>query len=345
MTDAQLRRMPKVELHRHLDGSVRLETILDLARSHGIRLPADNPEELRKLATITAPLRDLREVLDGFAILQSVCASYDALKRIAYENVEDAVRDGVQLIELRFAPAFIAAGKDLGNDEIIEGVVDGVRAALADFPVEVGLIGIVARSQSLEANTAATADLIRYSRSDHPEAWRIRGFDLADNEAGFDARDFVPLVQQARDAGLGITIHSGEDTDAAAVSTTLELFGAERIGHGVRIWGDEEVMQQVRDAGALLEVSPTSNWLTRAVPSRADHPLVKLHRAGVPVCLNSDDPHLFGIDLVTEYRYAVDELGASLEELQLMNQRALSASFLPEDCRSRARRLMEQAAS
>ncbi len=345
MTDSELRRMPKVELHRHLDGSIRLETIVDIARHHGIRLPSEDLDELRKLATITRPLRDLREVLDGFAILQSVCVSYEALKRITYENVEDAVRDGVQLIELRFAPAFIGVGKDLGNDEIIEGVVDGVRAALADFPVEVGLIGIVARSQSLESNTAATADLVRYSQSQHPEAWRIRGFDLADNEAGFDARGFVPLVQQAREAGLGITIHSGEDTDAAAVATTLELFQAERIGHGVRIWEDEPVMQQVRDAGALLEVSPTSNWLTRAVPSREAHPLVKLHRAGVPVCLNSDDPQLFGIDLVTEYRYAMDELGATTEELQLMNQRALAASFLPEDSRNRARTLMEQAVS
>jgi adenosine deaminase len=327
----RLLRLPKVELHRHLDGSVRIETLWEIAQEHGIDVGARTLSALRRKAVISSPMGDLESVLACFAAQQAVLCSFDALRRVTYENIEDAFFDGVRLIELRFAPSFIAQGKELDNDEIIAGVIEGMRCGMKVFPVEVGLIGILPRRFPHEVNAQATRDLIRWKKSGEPGSERICGFDLADAEADVDPGSFVPLVRQARDAGLGITIHSGENTSAAHVARTLETFQPDRIGHGIRCWGDAPLMQRLKDLGVLLEVSPTSNWITNAVPSLAEHPLPKLYKAGVPVCLNTDDPNLFGIDLVNEYEVCEREYGFGEQEFTAMNQAALRGSFLPKE--------------
>jgi len=333
--DERLRRLPKVELHRHLDGSVRIDTLWDIARQNGINVGAGSLEELRERAVIRSPMKDLDSVLACFAAQQAVLCSFDVLSRITYENIEDAFRDGVRLIELRFAPTFIAEGKKLTNDLIISAVLDGLRRGMAAFPVEVGLIGILPRRHSLEANAQATRDLIRWRKSGEPGAQRICGFDLADAEADSDPAAFVPFVHQARDAGLGITIHSGENTSAAHVARALALYEPQRIGHGIRCWGDNALMRRMIREDVLLEVSPTSNWITNAVPSLSSHPLKGLLAAGVPVCLNSDDPNLFGIDLVNEYAVCERELGFGEREFTAMNRAALRRSFLPREITER----------
>jgi adenosine deaminase len=326
-----LQSLPKVELHRHLDGSIRVGTILELARRQGI-----DPGPAERL-TITSPMQDLAAVLACFATLQSVLSSAEAISRVAFENVEDAWADGVRLLELRFAPPFIAQGKKLSNDEIIAGVLDGVARAVERFPLEVGLIGILPRSASPEANARATRDLVRWRSSGAPGAHRICGFDLADREAGVDARLFVPLVDEAREAGLGITIHSGEESDAAHVTRTLDLFRPRRIGHGIRAWGDRELTARLCAEDVLLEICPTSNWLTRAVPSLEAHPLPLFFRAGVPVSLNSDDPRLMAIDLVHEYEVCRKLYGFGEREFRAMNLAALAHSFLPAAATARVR--------
>jgi adenosine deaminase len=333
--DERLRRLPKVELHRHLDGSVRISTLWEIARQKGIAVGADSLEELREKAVIRSPMKDLASVLGCFAAQQAVLCSFDALSRVTFENIEDAFRDGVRLIELRFAPSFIAEGKRLSNDEIIAGVLEGMRRGMAAFPVEVGLIGILPRRLPLEINAQATRDLIRWKKSGEEGAERICGFDLADGEADTDPAVFVPLVRNARDAGLGITIHTGEDTSAAHVASSLALYEPRRIGHGIRSWGDAAVMRRLIEKDVLLEVSPTSNWLTNAVPSLEAHPLPGLYAAGVPVCLNSDDPNLFGIDLVNEYAACERAFGFGEKEFTAMNGAALRGSFLPREITAR----------
>lgn len=323
--------MLKVELHHHLDGSIRVDTIQDLARRQGMDI--GDPGKL----TITSPMDDLSAVLGCFSVLRAVLSSAEALSRVTYENIEDAFNDGVRLLELRFAPPFIAKGRSISNDEIIEGVLDGLVRGMAGFPVEVGLIGILPRSASTEANARATRDLARWRASGAAGADRICGFDLADGETGVDPAIFVPLVDEARDAGMGITIHSGEDSDAGHVARTLELFRPRRIGHGIRAWGDKEVMARLRDRDVLLEVCPTSNWLTRAVPSLAAHPLPRLYRAGVQVCINSDDPRLMAIDLVHEYDVCRSLYGFTDADFRAMNLAALAHSFLPADVTARVR--------
>jgi adenosine deaminase len=338
--DDRLRRLPKVELHRHLDGSVRIDTLWEIARENGIEVDAGSLEELRRKAVIRAPMKDLASVLACFAAQQAVLCSFDALSRVTFENIEDAFRDGVRLVELRFAPSYIAEGKRLTNDLIIAAVLEGMRRGMAAFPVEVGLIGILPRRHSLEANSRATEDLIRWKRSGEPGAQRICGFDLADAEADIDPDSFVPLVRRAKDAGLGITIHSGENTSAAHVSRALDLYEPSRIGHGIRCRGSAEVMTRLIEEDVLLEVSPTSNWITSAVPSLAAHPLPELFAAGVPVCLNSDDPNLFGIDLVNEYAVCAREFGFGEREFDVMNRAALRRSFLPREITDRVEGLL-----
>ncbi len=330
-----LRGLPKVELHRHLDGSVRLQTILDLAEAHGIDIGTRSLGALRERATITTPLRDLAEVLSRFGLLQGVLCSFSAIRRVAFENVEDAWRDGVKLIELRFAPAFIAGGKQITNDEIMEAVIDGVARGKAAYPIQAGLIVILARDQPLEENKRVAADAIRWRESGTPGAELIRGLDLADGEERSDPRDFAPLVERAREAGLGITVHTGENTSAAHVRKSLDVFRPERIGHGIRAWGDRELVRRLRDEGVLLEVCPTSNWLTASVPSLREHPLPLLYRAGVPVSINSDDPHLFGIDLVHDYQVCKDLYGFTAEDFKRINTMALAHSFLPREAKER----------
>jgi adenosine deaminase len=335
LDETTLRALPKAELHRHLDGSVRLSTIAALARRHRLDLGAASEQELAERARVLTPLASLSEVIARFDILQKVLCAYEAIRRVAFENVEDAWRDGVKLAELRFAPAFIAAGKNLANDEIIEAVLDGVEEGATRYGLEVALIGILPRTAPLEANRSATADLLAYARGSRRGAWRILGFDLADTETARPPEDFLPLVEQARAAGLGITIHSGENTSAGHVLRTLRLFSPRRIGHGIRAWNDPEAVRVLRDKEVTLEVCPTSNWLTRSVPSLEEHPLPHLRRAGVRVTLNSDDPQLMGIDLVHEYSLATRLYGITLSDFLEMNRLAVEASFLPEETRRR----------
>jgi adenosine deaminase len=332
-----LRALPKVELHRHLDGSVRIETIWEIAQEKGQRLDARSPEELSKRATIRSPLKDLSAVLACFRTQQRALCSFAAISRVTFENIEDAWRDGVKLLELRFAPSYIAEGKTISNDEIIAAVLDGLCRGMARYPIEVGLIGIIPRSLPTESGSQATRDLIRWKKSGGAGADRICGFDLADRETDFAPELFAPFVEQAREAGMGITIHSGEESSAAHVARTLEMFRPSRIGHGIRAWGDGEVMRRLKDQDVLLEICPTSNWLTSSVPSLEAHPLPSLYREGVPVCINSDDPNVMSIDLVNEYRICRDLFGFANEDFAAMNRAALGHSFLPAAVRERVR--------
>ena len=333
MAKDDLRSIPKCELHRHLDGSVRIETIADLAALHNIDLGCSDAE-LPGVATIREPMSNLQEVLDSFAITQKVLCCYDAIKRIAFENVEDAYRDGVRLLELRFSPPFISEGKeDLGNDEIIEGVLDGIDLGIKKYPLEVGLIGIVSRPYEYQINLQATEDLIRYARGNHVRAGRICGFDLADDELKEAHGEFTQFIDAARSAGLGITVHTGENTSADCVRKSMDLYKPDRIGHGIQAWGDETLMNRIKEENIMLELCPTSNWLTNSVPSIDEHPLPLFYRRGIPFSINSDDPHLMNIDLVHEYEICVRCYGLHVEDFFRINRESVLHSFLPEEIR------------
>ncbi len=333
MTREELRALPKVELHRHLDGSVRFETLFALVLEQGLDLGVQTEDELWARAKVPRPLSSLDQVLRGFEVTQKALGTYDAVRRVAFENVEDCWRDGVVLAELRFAPAFIAQGKDLTLDGIIEAVIDGVEEAAGRLPIRVGLIGIVPRNLGIEDGMDATEALIRARGSRRRGARRLCGFDLAAQEQGVDPAPFSPLVERAREEGMGITVHTGEDTSAGHMRRALELYNPDRIGHGIRAWGDDDLVHRLADNEILLEISPTSNWITRSVASLEEHPLPHLYRAGVPVSINSDDPHLFDIDLVDEYQICQRLYGFGIGDFLQTNRAAARASFADEESR------------
>ncbi len=327
-----LRKMPKVELHRHLDGSIRQQTIVDITKHNNLDIDITDLARLKRNSTVTQPMEDLAAVLEAFATVQKVSCCYEAIKRISFENVEDAYYDGIKLVELRFSPAFIAMQKDISNDEIIEGVLDGVAQGMDKYNIQVGLISIAARTLDYEANKQATVDVIAYAKSGHHKmADRIVGFDLADRENTSDPSDFAELVALSREAGLGITVHSGEDTGASGVQKTLEILNPDRIGHGVNAWQDRDVVEMLKERDVLLELCPSSNWLTQCVPVLAEHPLPDFYRAGVKVCINSDDPQLMDIDLTHEYEIVRKHYGLDNEDFRKMNLYALEKSFLPQE--------------
>lgn len=327
-------KLPKIELHRHLDGSIRFRTIIELAKLHGIDLGVKSEQELAKKVIIKEPLTSLQQVLDCFWTSQKVLASYEAIKRVTFENIEDAHLDGIKLIELRFAPTFIQKNKTLGLDEIIEAVIDGVTEGMNKYPIQVGLLHIMPRPLDFELNKLSTDEVLRYKKSYHKNADRLVGVDLADSETEESFTLYAPIIQKAKNQGMGVTIHSGEDTSAEHVKRTIEAYQADRIGHGIQIAKDQDIMRLVKERDVVLEVCPTSNWLTNCVKSLKTHPLKFLYDQGVKVTLNSDDPHIMNINLVHEYEVAEKELGFKSHEFVQMNKWALEKSFLPKEIKN-----------
>lgn len=328
--DASLRAIPKVELHRHLELSIRHSTLRELARAAGLEVPADE-KGFRNSFLITEPMTDLEAVLHKFLATQKILNSEDVLTRITFEAIEDAYKEGIRILELRYAPTFVQQGHDhLSFEKIHRAIVRGMEQA-RHIPIAVGLIAIVQRISSL-----AVAERVIDFAIEHKDTFV--GVDLADNEVGFDAKPFAPHFLRARKAGLHITIHSGEaifEGTAQKVREAVEILGAERIGHGLQIYNVPEVVSFIRDRGVPLELCPTSNWLTNAIPSLGLHPFKKLMDAGVKTTINSDDPGVFAIDLTNEYGVLARELGFGEAEFTRCNDIAAANSFIPLEARKK----------
>jgi len=333
-----IKTLPKVQTHLHLDGSVRLNTIWEIAREDSIDLGVESIEELGNICRVVKPMSSLQEVLEVFWVHQKVLNSPDNIKRVTFENIEDAYNDGVVLLELRFAPTFIAVNKEnLSNDDIILGVLDGVQEGMQKYPIEVGLIAIGVRGLDHHANMQAVRDVIKIRNGSHPHANRLVGYDLAAAEAGSNPEYSLELITMAREGGLHITIHSGEDSDAEHVRHSIEVLGAERIGHGIRSWDDPEVIQLIKERNVHLELAVTSNWLTKTVPSIEEHPIRKFYEAGISISINTDDAHLMGINLLHEYELVADKFGLARDDFMKINRDALEHSFLPNEIKRKIR--------
>lgn len=326
MSQDSLRQLPKVELHRHLECSMRLSTVRELAQASGMKIPAGDAD-LKKHMLVTEPMNDLVSVLNKFLATQKLLSSEEILTRITTEVIEDAYAEGIRVLELRYAPTFIRAGHEhLSFAQIHQAICRGVRAARY-LPIAVGLICIVQRTLSLQE----CAQVIDFAIENKKTFVAV---DLADNEVGSDPGPFAPLFAKARKAGLHVTIHSGESDVPGSelrVREAIEMLGAERIGHGVQIYKSKDMIEFVKNRQVPLELCPTSNWLTNAVASTAAHPIRFLHEAGVYVSINSDDPGVFDIDLTHEYEILKREQKFTPQEFEKLNDIAASYSFIPLD--------------
>lgn len=314
---------PLIDLHRHLDGSIRLETILDLGRQHNLPLPAWDVENLRPYVQITEPQPGVMDFIAKFEWMVGVLMDYADCKRVAYESVEDAKGEGLDYVELRFSPWFMAEPHDLDPAGVVEAIIEGVNEARAKTRMMVNLIGIISRTYGPEVAKDELSALLRYR--DH-----FVGIDLAGDEENFPGELFVDHMDQAREEGWHVTVHAGESAGAESVWQAIQGLGAERIGHAVQAASDVELMQYMADHGIGIEANLTSNVQTSTVPDYASHPLRRFLEHGLLGTINTDDPGISGIDLKYEYEFAAPAAGLTQEQIHQAQRNALEVAFLSQ---------------
>ena len=326
--DPKYNSIPKTEIHIHLEGSIRTQTIIDVAKEYNLKLPAYEINELDMHVKIYDQLRDLHAVLEAFDIFRRSIASPQVVERIAWELFEDSAKQNIKLFEVRFSPDWAFHGHDLDWDACLEGLLRAKARAGKEFDMAIGYIAITSRSMGPDSCVKTVDWAIRHKE-------HILGIDLADSERDFPLREFVKSVMKAKEAGLKVTIHTGEDTPASFVKETIELASPDRIGHGIHAIEDMQVVELLKERGITLEVNPWSNYLTNSVKTIEEHPLKKLFDLGVKVTINSDDPEVLETNLNNEYCIAHEVLGMSMDEIAACNRFACESSFIPEEEKNR----------
>jgi adenosine deaminase len=311
---------PLTDLHRHLDGNIRLSTIWQLAQEHSIFLPADSLEKLKSKVQIQQKTTDLLAFLEKMELGVSVLASEQACFRIAYENIEDAKLAGLDYVELRFSPVFMAQAHNLQIDQVVDAVIAGCKAGTKQYGVPVNLIGILSRSYG-EATCHQELQALLRAKDD------IVALDLAGDEKGFPAIRFKQHFKLARDAGWNITVHAGEADGPQSIRQAIDELGATRIGHSVAAREEPHLMDFMANNNISIECCLTSNFQTGACTNIADHPIKTFMERGIVVTLNTDDPGVSGIEIADEYKLAREVVGLSAEQLAQIQLNGVEVAF------------------
>jgi adenosine deaminase len=313
--------LPFIDLHRHLDGNVRLETILELGKRHGIELPSWDVEGLRPYVQVRKAEVGVMAFIARFKWMMAVLADNDACRRVAYENVEDAYQEGLDYVELRFSPNFMAETHQLNPIAVVEAVCDGVKAGQEDYNIRVNLIGIISRTYGIEAAWQELEALASQSE-------RLTALDLAGDEVKYPAERFVEHFKRARDLGWQVTVHAGESAGPESIWAALKVLQADRIGHGVTAIQDPALMAYLAERQVGVECNLTSNVQTSTVSDYASHPMRVFLENGILATLYTDDPGISGIDLHFEYTQAAPKAGLSPKQIKQAQLNALDVAFL-----------------
>ena len=316
--------LPLVELHRHLDGSIRLSTILELGLQHNLPLPARTLEGLRPYVQVSTPQPGVMEFIAKFEWMTGVLVDYDACRRIAFESVEDASNEGIDYIELRYSPWFMAEAHHLQPEGIVEAITDGIRAGERDFDIKVNQLGILSRHYGPETAMQELNAQLRH-------ADEFAGLDLAGDEAHFPGEWYAEHFKKARDAGWHITVHAGEADGPRSVWQAVRELGAERIGHAVHAPEDLALLDYLREKRIGIECNLTSNVQTSTVADYPSHPLRLFLEEGIAASINTDDPGISAIDLHYEYEVAAPLAGLTPAMIRLAQENALETAFLSEE--------------
>ncbi len=330
-----LRRLPKTDLHCHLDGSVRPATALALARELGIKLPADNAADLKRFVTVAPTCRSLKEFLDVFDLLYPLLRSPGAVERIAYELVSDCAAENIRHVEVRFAPSLQEA-PGFDTDAVVEAALKGLARGRRDFGTTSAVIVCLFRSHGPAQNRRSFETLKKFFHPDPGETPAVVGLDLAGDEARFPTLDYADFYEEARTLGIYTTCHAGETTGTKNLEAALQL-GVMRIGHGIRLLESPALLQEAIRRRVPVEIGLTSNIMTKTVSDLGSHPALSFHRAGLPVTLNTDDRGIIGIDLTHEYEQALT-LGFTLQELTALAAASVDHLFMPEPRRTALKR-------
>lgn len=336
-TASALRAFPKIDLHRHLEGAIRLSTVAAIAGQYRLDLPTD--ERLLKplIQCVPSTPRTITHFFSKFEVLRKIYCSEEVIRQVTRECIEDASQDGVRHLELRFSPRALARLMAFPFGEVIDWVGQATTAAREQSGISVALIICINRHES--RNDAAqilkaTLPRLRFG---------ITAVDLAGREQGFPAAPFAPVFAQAREAGLDVMIHAGEWVGADNVREAIAIHGCTRIGHGVRVLEDPAVVDLARERGVTFEVCPTSNYLSGAIKSIEAHPLRAMIAAGLQTTLNTDDPAICGVTLSDEWVVALNQLQLAPTDLHNLSLNALDAAYLPTDTREQLRETLMNA--
>jgi adenosine deaminase len=320
--------LPLVDLHRHLDGNINVNTICDLAKQFDVQLPSFDPALLVKYCQITDRTSDLLAFLAKLDYGVSVLGDYKACERIAFENVKDAYEQGLHYVELRFSPNYMAKAFDLDLDKVVAAVVKGTKQGSLAFAIEVNLIGILSRSYGVkECKNELDAIL-----SHHKD---IVALDLAGDELGFPAEMFESHFNEARERGLKVTVHAGEADGPKSIWQAIEVLGATRIGHGVAAIQDQNLMHYLKQHNIGLEVCLTSNYQTGTYIDTASHPIKQFIAQGLNVSLNTDDPGVSNITIQDEYDLAKNILNLDDKQITYLKKCGFEQAFMSDAQRSR----------
>ncbi|MEJ5310295.1 MAG: adenosine deaminase [Anaerolineae bacterium] len=317
--------LPKIDLHRHLEGSLRLNTLAEIALEHGIDLPSYDVEQLRPYVQITDDPPDYQRFLGKFELLRHFYTSKEAVQRVVREAIIDAAHDNIRYLELRFNPEALANAQNFSLNDVVEWVKETTFETQAETGTRTCLILTVPRRESL--NTAY--EIVELSIAHFGNL--VRGIDLVGDEVNFPAERFLEPFRRARQAGVNITIHAGEWASAQSVYTAVQHLGAQRIGHGIRSIEDSSVVQLLYDRKVALEVCPTSNLQTGAVHGMGQHPLLDLYNLRLRVTLNTDDPSISDTTLTDEYVVALAALGIDERQIYRMLRYSTEAAFIPPE--------------
>jgi len=329
-------KLPLTDIHRHLDGNIRAQTILDLGRQYNLTLPAQTLDALRPHVQVTSNEPDLVSFLAKLDWGVKVLASLNACRRVAYENMEDAARNGLHYVELRFSPGYMAMTHNLPVAGVVEAVIAGVREGSRDFNVQARLIGILSRTFG-EAACEQELDALLAHRDS------ITALDLAGDELGFPGSLFLSHFTRARDAGWQITVHAGEAAGPESIWQAIRELGAVRIGHGVKAIEDAALMDFLAEQRIGIESCLTSNIQTSTVASLDRHPLKAFLDHGILASINTDDPAVQGIDIGHEYEVAAPAAGLSAEQIRQAQINGLELAFITAEEKQALRERVAQA--
>jgi adenosine deaminase len=327
---------PKVELHRHLEGSLRASTLADISREQGLNYK--DTAELRPLVQIfDQEPRTVENFLAKFGVLRQFYLTPEIIQRVTREAVEDAALDNVRYMELRFSPVALSRIRDFPLAEAMDWVIEAVHRASQEQGIGVNLIASVNRHESVDL-----AEQVIQLAVDR-QAQGVVAVDLAGDEANFPADAFRQIFLNARQAGLYVCIHAGEWSGAANVAYAIEQIYVDRIGHGVRVVEDPAVVRLARATGTPFEVCITSNVQSGVVTSLENHPIRQMILEGLRVTINTDDPGISQITLSDEYQRAVKYVGLSKTQVADCIITAARVSFLDDEKRDElTRTLLEE---
>lgn len=315
--------LPLLDLHRHLDGNIRPETIWQLATKNSIVLPATQFSDFIPHVQIQGSESDLLAFLKKLDWGVAVLKSLDDIKRVAFENVEDAFNAGLNYAELRFSPYYMSMNHKLNVADVVAAVIDGTNAGMKAFDIKINLIGILSRTFGVKQCQLELDALLTHKES-------LIAIDLAGDEYNFPGELFVEHFKKVRDAGLQVTVHAGEAGGAASVWQAINELGATRIGHGVATIEDEKLMSYMVNNNIAIESCLTSNYQTGTVTDLSQHPLKTFLSHGIKACLNTDDPAVQGIEIKNEYLVAQQVLKLNDKDISQLQQNAIDVSFLSE---------------